>query len=206
MHSNILNTSWIGRFAADPGPPIPLPSRLTPPLSPSPSPYKEKNTPGEYQSIESRKPMISLFKSRTLCGPRLPGTLCGPRLPGPALAPPPQCEGAGLRVSARWADTPIPKVPGVLFATGLCQVFFFFIMCMSRLSSLSSLYVRGFLFIVYKMSKKNNVQLTIVAKKMYLFPSNVWYHRGGGVRPSVIKCEKGGFISKKDVISYLNAP
>ena len=28
---------------------------------------KEKNTPGEYPSIESRKPMISLFKSRTLC-------------------------------------------------------------------------------------------------------------------------------------------
>ena len=27
----------------------------------------EKNTPGEYPSIESRKPMISLFKSRTLC-------------------------------------------------------------------------------------------------------------------------------------------
>ena len=27
---------------------------------------KEKNTPGEYQSIESWKPMISLFKSRTL--------------------------------------------------------------------------------------------------------------------------------------------
>ena len=28
----------------------------------------------------------------------------------------------------------------------------------------------------------------------------------GGGRPSVIKCEIGGFIPKKGVISYLNAP
>ena len=55
---------------------------------------KEKNTPGEYQSIEGRKPMISLFKSRTLCAPPLHTR----RLSPPLAALPPR-DGAGPRVS-----------------------------------------------------------------------------------------------------------
>ena len=54
--------------------------------------------------------MISLFKSRTLCAPPLPACRRAARLPRSALAPPPQREGAGLRVSTL-TPTPVYPIP-----------------------------------------------------------------------------------------------